>query len=37
MTTNTLAASISEVLSETITEYPIQAFPMIVANAINKS
>ncbi|MEG0482240.1 MAG: DUF3987 domain-containing protein [Acinetobacter sp.] len=37
MTTDTLAASINEVLSETITGYPIQAFPMIVANAINKS
>ncbi|WP_445345110.1 DUF3987 domain-containing protein [Acinetobacter bohemicus] len=37
MTTKTLAASIHEVLSETITEYPIQAFPVIVANAINKS
>lgn len=37
MTTHTLAASINQVLSETITEYPTQAFPTIVANAINKS
>ena len=37
MNTKPLTASIHEVLRETITEYPIQAFPVIVANAINKS
>lgn len=37
MNTKPLTASLQEVLRETITEYPIQAFPVIVANAINKS
>ena len=37
MNTSTLADSIQQILSEVKAEYPTQAFPSIVANAIDKS